>query len=76
MWQTYHVKVEVSAHLRELRLRGVELLDVVVRPKLAKLFSSPEGEADGIVDAEVGEGDGNVQDSDGARAVIAKEKLC
>jgi hypothetical protein len=69
--RTYHVEVEVGAHLGQLGVRLVELHDIVVRTELAELLSSPEGEANSVLDLEVGQGKGGVENTNGAGAIIA-----
>ena len=67
---TNHVKVEVGTDLGQLSLGAVDLLDVVVGTQLAELLGTPEGEADGVLDLEVGERLGDTQDTDGTRAIV------
>jgi hypothetical protein len=43
----------------------------VVRAEQAKLLGAPEGEAHGVLDAELGERLGDGEDADGAGAVVA-----
>ena len=74
-YKTYHIKVEVGADLGELRVGGVELLDVVVRAQLAVLLGAPEGEADGVLDLEVGEGLTNAENTNSARTIVAVDYL-
>lgn len=43
-----------------------EVLDVVGAAEEAEFFPGPEAEADGVLDAEVAEGFGDVEDADGS----------
>ena len=58
--KTYHVKVEVGPDLVKLGLGAVERPHVGVRAEQAKLFGAPEGEADSVLDLELGQSLGNV----------------
>lgn len=68
---TYHIEVEVGAHLGQLSVVANELLDVVVRTEKTELLSAPESETDCVLDAEVGQGEGRVQNTNNTGAVIA-----
>jgi hypothetical protein len=63
-----HVEVEVGADLE--RLLGGEALDEVGRAEKARLLSGPEAEGDGVLHVVLGECLGNVEDTDGATAVV------
>ena len=63
-----HVEVEVGADLE--RLLGGEALDEVGRAEKARLLSGPEAEGDGVLHVVLGECLGNVEDTDGAAAVV------
>lgn len=65
---TYHVKVHVEADL--LELSRAEVLDVVLGAEETELLSGPPTEADGVVNAEVGEGLGDSQEANAAGAVV------
>lgn len=69
---THHVEVEVGAHLGELGVGLIELHDIVVGAELAELLSTPEGEADSVLDAELGQSKGSVENTNGARAIVAE----
>jgi hypothetical protein len=63
-----HVEVEVGADLERL-LRG-EVLDKVGGAEKARLLAGPEAEGDGVLHVVLGESLGNVEDADGAAAVV------
>ena len=68
----HHVEVEEQADLVLLRLR--ELLNVVLCAQQAGLLAGPPGEADGVVDGELAELDGDLEEGDGARAVVVDSR--
>lgn len=72
---TYHVEVEVGTDLGELGVRAVEGVDVEVRAQQTVLLGTPEGEADSVLDLEVGKAEGDVQDADDAGAVVTVDRL-
>lgn len=67
---THHVKVEVGPHLGELALGLVDLADIVVGAKLAKLLSTPPTEANGVLDLVLGESKSDIENTNGTGAVI------
>jgi hypothetical protein len=69
---TYHIEVEVSSDLGHLNVRAVDALHVSVRSEKTKLLSTPETEADSVLDAVLGKSLGNVQDTNDTRAIVAK----
>ena len=69
-----HVEVEVESDL--LLLPGAEAVDVVGTAEEAKLLSSPETEADGVLETEVGEGLGDIENANDARAVVVDTGAC
>lgn len=56
---TYHIEVEVGPDLGQLGVRAVDLLDVVITSKLAKLLGTPKGESNGVLDLVLGESECN-----------------
>ena len=72
--RSHHVEVEEKANLVLLRLR--ELLDVVLGSQQTRLLTSPPGEANGVVDRELCQLDGNLEDRHGARSVIVDSRTC
>lgn len=48
---------------------------VTYRSKKTKLLSTPETETDSVLDAELGELNGNVENTDSTRTIIAKHLL-
>lgn len=69
-----HVEVEVGADLCDLGggapERAVDALEVVVGTEEPEFLGRPEAEADGVLDLVLGEGFGDGEDADGARAVV------
>lgn len=65
-----HVEVEVGTDLGQLGLRAVDRLDVEVGAEETEFLSAEEGKADGVLDAEVAEVLGNVQNTNGTGTVI------
>lgn len=67
-----HVEVEVGADLGDLGVGAVDALHVGVRSKKTELLSTPETEANGILDAVLSESLGNVEDTNDTRAIVAE----
>lgn len=65
-----HVKVEVGTDLGDLGVGAVDALHVGVRSEETELFGTPETEADGVLDAVLGESLGDVEDTDDTGAVV------
>jgi hypothetical protein len=65
-----HVKVEVGTDLGDLGVGAVDALHVGVRSQETKLLGTPETEADGVLDAVLGESLGNVEDTNDTRAIV------
>lgn len=68
VWRSDHVEVQVDADLVELLLGG--LLNEVGSSQKTLLFGGPPGEADGVVDLVLGQLLGDLEETDGAGAVI------
>lgn len=56
---TYHIEVEVGPDLGQLGVGAVDLLDVVITSKLAKLLGAPKGESNGVLNLVLGESECN-----------------
>jgi hypothetical protein len=69
---TYHIEVEVGSDLGNLGVRAVDALNVSIRSEKTKLLSTPETEADSVLDAVLGKSLGNVQDTNDTRAIVAE----
>lgn len=68
VWRSDHVEVEVKADLVQVLLGG--LLNEVSSSQKTLLLGSPPGEADGIVDLVLGQLLGDLEETDGAGAVV------
>lgn len=68
VWRSDHVEVEVDADLLELLWSG--LLDEVSSSEKTLLLGGPPGEAHGVVDLVLGQLLGDLEETDGAGAVV------
>lgn len=60
---TNHVKVKVGPHFSHLRIRAIQLFDVIERAQFSVLFGAPKCKSNSILDSEFGESNGYIQDT-------------